>query len=405
MSKMVKKTSMFLPIILLFQFLVVMEVSAYPGRMEYILNYLSQFEIQKYRVKDGDTLWTILKKLNLLKNNASLLQQKKYLSNLKPGELLSLYVTTADRRIEKIVRNVDGDTYVLCKIGPSWNYHKLQQPILPIKELVYGVIEDNLYNSSLRLGINPSVVLDLSDIFSSDVDFNTDLRRGDKFIVYLEKYAKNGKFCKTPHILAARMIVQGNVYDAYYFEIKKGAGSYYDKDGQSKERMFLKAPLHYRRISSYFTNRRFHPILKIYRPHYGIDYAAPRGTPVSALGDGIVKFVGWKRGFGKFIVIKHNSIYKTTYGHLCRFAKGIRAGVRVTKGQVIGYVGATGLATGPHLDFRFYKNGKPINFLKTKWPHSHSIPGRLLARFRKVQQKYYAMLEKGQKSLLAHLEK
>ncbi len=381
------------------------EASGYPGRLEYIQNYLSQFDIVEYRVKPGDTLWKIFKKLNLLEDNIELVQNNKHLKRLRPGELLELYITVADRHVEKIRRSVNGETYVLRKYGTEWDYYRLEWPVVVLKEVVSGRIEDNLYNSILQLGLSPSVVFDLSDIFSSDIDFNTDFRRGDTFILYIERFARNGKVCKPPHILAARMIVQGKNYEAYYFETKKGYGSYYDKYGRSKERMFLKAPLHYRRISSFFSPRRLHPILKIYRPHYGIDYAAPTGTPVSALGDGVVKFVGWRGGFGKFIVIKHNRTYKTTYGHLSRFARGIRVGSKVKKGQVIGYVGATGLATGPHLDFRFYKNGRPINFLKTKWPHSHSIPKKLLAKYKKLQLQYASILDSEQKKLLARLEK
>ncbi len=379
------------------------EASGYPSRLEYIQNYLSQFNIVEYRVKPGDTLWKIFKKLNLLEDNIELVQNNKHLRHLKPGELLELYVAVDDGHIDKIRRNINGETYVLRRYGSEWDYYKLEWPVVVLKEVVSGRIEDNLYNSILRLGLSPSVVFDLSDIFSSDIDFNTDFRQGDTFILYIEKFARNGKICKPPHILAARLIVQGKTYEAYYFETKKEHGSYYDRYGHSKEKMFLKAPLHYRRISSFFSPRRLHPILKIYRPHYGIDYAAPVGTPVSALGDGVVKFVGWKGGFGKFIAIKHNRIYKTTYGHLSRFARGIRVGVRVKKGQVIGYVGATGLATGPHLDFRFYKNGKPINFLKTRWPHAHSIPKRLMGKYRKLQLQYASILDSEQEKLLARL--
>ena len=143
--------------------------------------------------------------------------------------------------------------------------------------------------------------------------------------------------------------------------------------------MFLRAPLHYRRISSYFTNRRFHPVLKYYRPHHGIDYAAPRGTPVSAVADGTVTFAGWKGGNGKLVMLKHGGGYSTTYGHLSGFARGVRSGRRVAQGDVVGYVGSTGLSSGPHLDFRIKQNGKPLNFLKIKYRSSGGVSGKAKA--------------------------
>jgi len=149
---------------------------------------------------------------------------------------------------------------------------------------------------------------------------------------------------------------------------------YYDAEGNSLQRVFLKSPLNYRRISSYFSRRRFHPILKIYRPHYGVDYAAPTGTPVVTIGDGRVVYAGWKGGLGRYVEIRHNNVYTSCYGHLSRFAKGIRRGARVRQGQVIGYVGATGLATGPHLDFRVKRFGSYVNPLTVDYPRAEPLP-------------------------------
>ena len=162
--------------------------------------------------------------------------------------------------------------------------------------------------------------------------------------------------------------------------------------GESIQKQLLKAPLHYRRISSYFSNRRFHPILKFYRPHHGIDYAAPRGTPVSTIGDGKVIFVGRKKSYGKTIKIKHNSVYESWYGHLSGYHKRIKKGVYVKKGQVIGYVGSTGLSTGPHLDFRIKKNGRLVNFLKLKFPPLRRLTKGHMEKFAKLRKRYYRYL-------------
>lgn len=373
----------------------------YPDRFEYLHDYRQKYETLNYRVKRGDTIWDILKALGLMETDREFLNFCKRLSGIRPGDNLIFYVRKSTGELEKIERLNHSSDSILKRVGERLVFYEVEKPVVVVREVIAGEIEDNLYNSSIRQGISPSVVLDLSDIFASDIDFNTDLRRGDRFVVYLERYARSGKYLGKPKVLAARMVVRGKKYEAFYFESKKGHGSYYDTDGNSMERLFLKAPLQYRRISSYFTERRFHPILKIYRPHHGIDYAAPTGTPISALGDGVVEFVGWRGGFGRFIVIRHNKIYKTSYGHLSRFARGLRVGKRVKKGQVIGYVGASGLATGPHLDFRFYKNGKPINYLKTRWPHAHSIPKSMLAVYREICQRYVSMLDNGEKRFFA----
>ncbi|HIC90700.1 MAG TPA: M23 family metallopeptidase, partial [Syntrophaceae bacterium] len=182
------------------------------------------------------------------------------------------------------------------------------------------------------------------------------------------EYYRDGRWIKNGRILAAEFVNVGSKYQAFYFEDGKGHGDYYDSEGRCLRKQFLKSPLRYKRISSYFSRRRFHPILKIYRPHLGIDYAAPVGTPVESIGDGKIEFIGWKGDYGRFIRVKHNRNYITTYGHLSRFAKGLKKGSRIKQGQVIGYVGSTGLATGPHLDFRMIRNGRFVNPLKIQPP-------------------------------------
>lgn len=278
---------------------------------------------------------------------------------------------------------------------PNSSYNHLVKASLPSKEaqprspqikVIASSIEDNLYNSGIRAGLPPNIILDLTDIFSSYVDFTTDLRNGDTFSVVLGKVEQNSKLPKWK-ILAAKITVQGETFEAFFFQPPGQKGAYYDAKGRSTSRAFLKAPLQYRRISSVFTKKRFHPILRIYRPHFGIDYAAPVGTPVSAIGAGKVVFVGRKGGFGNYVEIKHNGIYSSSYGHLSRFARGIRVGKYVEQGEIIGYVGKTGLATGPHLDFRFYANGRPVNFMAV----ANSIAAEPMAK--SLDKKFQTMVE------------
>lgn len=230
-----------------------------------------------------------------------------------------------------------------------------------------GAIKNSLWGSAVQLyNLDPELVMKFADVFAYDVDFFTDIQKGDVFrLLYEDSYSQGNKL-GSGKILAAEFINNGRKLEAYYYEDDQGVGAYYDSKGGSLKKMFLKSPLAYRRISSHFSRSRLHPILKIRRPHLGVDYSAPTGTPVEALGDGVVTFAGWKGGYGNFIVIKHNKSYITQYGHLHGFAKGIKKGVRVKQGQLIGYVGSTGLSTGPHLDFRVKENGKFIDPLSVK---------------------------------------
>lgn len=235
-----------------------------------------------------------------------------------------------------------------------------------------GTIKTSLWESMTAAGVPPAAILDYADIFSWSVDFLTEVRGGDRWALAWNYRTDPAGRVISQHITAAS-------YDGAETGRKAAAawqGGYYDETGGSLRSMFLRAPLHYRRISSYFTNRRFHPVLKIFRPHQGIDYAAAAGTPVSAVADGTVTFAGWKGANGRLVVLRHGAGYETTYGHLSRFARGVRAGRRVGQGDVIAYVGSTGLSSGPHLDFRVKQGGKPLNFLKIKYRSSGSLSGK-----------------------------
>ncbi len=258
---------------------------------------------------------------------------------------------------------------------------------------VEGRIETSLYEAMTKAGQKPSLTMDFADIFDWEIDFLTEPRPGDRFLLAWEKYVDDGKTVLDGRILTAQYINRHRTHTAIYFEDPEGNRGYFTEEAKSLRKQFLRSPLSYRRISSYFSYRRFHPILKVYRPHPGIDYAAPIGTPVRSIGDGRVVYCGWKRGFGRFIKIKHPRGYYTTYGHLRRYAKGIRTGIRVKQGQIIGYVGSSGLSTGPHLDFRMIKNGKYVNFLKLKLPAVKSVKKKYLEEFNRIKKERLTQLE------------
>lgn len=260
-----------------------------------------------------------------------------------------------------------------------------------------GTIKTSLYEAMIQSGESPDVVMDFADIFSYEIDFLTDPRLGDTFTVIYEKYFSNGKFIKNGRILVAQYTMSQKTHEAFYYESPDGHKDYYTVEGKSLRRAFLRSPLNYRRISSYFTHKRWHPILKIFRPHLGIDYAAPTGTPIVSIGEGVVEFCGWNGGFGRLIKIRHPNGYTTMYGHLHRYATKIRKGLRVSGGQVIAYVGSSGLSTGPHLDFRITRNGQFINFLALRLPEASSISARYLPDFERTKRERLSQIVAAQK--------
>ncbi len=242
---------------------------------------------------------------------------------------------------------------------------------------VSGFIENSLWESLALQNVKPAVIMAYADVFAWQIDFVTGCRQGDKFkLVYEIKTLEKKGTVLSSVILAAQYFTDTNSYTAVRFEDAKGYIGYYDPDGKSVQSAFLKAPLQFKRISSYFTKKRFHPILKRYRAHEGIDYAAPIGTPVSAIGDGIVKKSQYSGGYGNLVIIKHPNGYETYYGHLSKYGKGVKKGARIRQGQIVGYVGSTGLSTGPHLDFRINKNGVFFDYLKMKMPSARVLKGK-----------------------------
>jgi len=256
-----------------------------------------------------------------------------------------------------------------------------------------GIIQSSLWNAMVDNNTDPNLANALSEIYAWAIDF-FGIQKDDNYKIIYEKQFVDGEPIGIGKVLAATFNHYAKDYHAIYFE-QDSVGDYFDEDANSLRRTFLKAPLRYKRISSGFSYSRMHPILKYRRPHLGVDYAADRGTPVVAIGDGVVEFAKWDNGGGgRAVKIKHNGTYTTLYMHLSKYGQGIKAGVKVKQGQVIGYVGASGLATGPHLDFRFYRNGKPVDPTKVESPTADPVDSTHLKKFTVEKQKWLNVLQK-----------
>jgi murein DD-endopeptidase MepM/ murein hydrolase activator NlpD len=278
---------------------------------------------------------------------------------------------------------MQGQVLATTRTEQGWTTSRYAKPVVVTSALARGAIKDSLYQSAVDENIDFELALALADIFAWDIDFFVDLRAGDHYSFLYGQRFREGKLVGNGRIVAAHFQNGSTRHRAYYYQAPGKRADYYDGQGNSLRKVFLKSPLRYSRISSGFSKRRLHPILKIYRSHPGVDYAAPTGTPVAAVGDGRVISRGWKNGYGRFIAIRHNSRYVTSYGHLYRYASEIKVGSNVKQGQVIGYVGASGLASGPHLDFRMKKDGRFVNPLKNRLPAARPVPPNYLSDFKK----------------------
>jgi len=280
------------------------------------------------------------------------------------------------------------------KRSPSGELIAFHQKI-PLEKRIIGLvgrIETSLYDSMVQLGQSPELTLRFADIFAWQIDFLTEPRSDDTFKLVWEKFYKEGKEFSDGAILAAQYLGKEVSHTAILFEDPEGLRDYYTIKGESLRKEFLRSPLNYRRISSYFSYRRLHPILKYYRPHLGIDYVAPLGTPVGSIGDGVVTHVGRQDEYGRFVKIRHKNGYYSAYGHLSRYGRGIRTGAKVGQGQVVGYVGVSGLATGPHLDFRLIRNGRFVNFLKIQIPAADCVKDRYRKEFEIRKREHLSQL-------------
>jgi len=259
----------------------------------------------------------------------------------------------------------------------------IQKRDMDVREQVaHGVISSSLYASAGQAGMDAAMVGKLADLFKYDIDFVQDLRAGDRFTVIYDDVYRDGQRYGHGDIIAAEFVNQGKRYTAYRFKKANGEFGWFSEDGRPIEKSFLRIPVDFTRISSKFTTARMHPILGRMRAHKGVDYAAPSGTPIHAAGDGVIKYHGWERGYGNFVVVQHSKTISTAYGHMSRFVKGQHVGEHVRQGEVIGYVGMTGLATGPHLHYEFRVNGVQRNPQTVTLPQPQPLPAAQLAKFK-----------------------
>ena len=322
--------------------------------------------------------------------NDSIFNPRKVVS----GKYFTVYSSETDssKNICCIVYEKNPLDYVIFDFGDSLKVIEGRKEIRRIERTFSGVINNSLFQTIAEGKSSPVLALKLSDVFAWQIDFYR-IQKGDSFKVIYEEVWVDDKLIDIGRITAAVFNYHGKDFYAFYFKQDNDL-DYFDENGNSLRKAFLRAPLKFSRISSRFSNRRYHPVLHKYRSHHGIDFAAPTGTPVHAIGDGIVTLAQYSGGAGNYIKIRHNSTYQSGYMHLSKYAKGIRAGVSVKQGQTIGYVGSTGLATGPHLDLRFWKNGQLVDYLKIEFPPSKPID-------EKYREEYTALKD----SLMERLKK
>ena len=311
-------------------------------------------------VSRNDTLDRIFRRLKLnvadLASLRALPGLRTHLDSLRPGE--SLHLTHKDGELFGLQRRLnDAETLEVTRAGDALKANVVANPLETRTRTVGGRIYTSLFEAVEAAGAHDQTAVALADIFGWDIDFVLDVRPGDSFVVNYQEIWRDGHYLKDGPVLAASFVNQGHEYRAVRYSDPSGVTSYYAPDGRSMRKAFLRAPLEFSRVSSGFNTARMHPILNRIRAHKGVDYAAPIGTPVRAAGDGVVRFASVMGGYGNLVEIEHTHSITTVYGHLARFARGIRPGTRVTQGTVIAYVGMTGLATGPHLHYEYRVNG------------------------------------------------
>jgi murein DD-endopeptidase MepM/ murein hydrolase activator NlpD len=360
------------------------------------------------RIGRGDTLQSLLTRLGA---DSDEIQQflhaahgSKSLGRLIPGRSVLARVTSSGQIL--LLRYLVSDQALVSVTRDHGEFRVQEQAVaLEARQIMRSAeIEGSLFGATDAADVPDRIASELADAFSGDIDFHKDLRRGDHFSVVYEAFYLDGQLVKTGRLLAAEFVNQDKPYQAYYFKDAQGHEGYFSADGHSLKRAFLKSPMPFSRISSGFSGSRFHPILQMWRAHKGVDYAAPQGAPIRAVADAKVEFVGKQGGYGNLLVLKHQGVYSTAYGHLSRFGKGIRRGAHVNQGQIVAYVGATGLATGPHLHFEFRVHNVQVDPQKLKLPTSYPLDIHAKAQFASKAQPLVADLRLLRDTNLAALD-
>lgn len=336
---------------------------------------IDPFVVAQETVQRGDTAGDILQPFLSqaeIQAFADACEKVFSLRRLRQGRPYTL--VSKEDALVSFTYEIDADQKLIVERQEGRFIARLETIHYDVQEVqVQGSITSHLFQAVGAAGETPALAIAMADIFAWEINFIRDLRPGDTFRLLVEKRYRDGEFKGYGRVLAAEFVNQGKTYEAFCYRDAEGFPHYYTSRGESVKRAFLKAPLSFTRISSTFSPKRLHPVLNVWRAHPGIDYAAPKGTPIKAVGSGTVTFKGWGKGAGNYIAIRHNNNFETMYLHLSAFARGLAAGKKVQQGEVIGFVGSTGYSTGPHLDFRMKKDGQYINPLKMVSPRTEPV--------------------------------
>ncbi|MBO5635291.1 MAG: peptidoglycan DD-metalloendopeptidase family protein [Bacteroidales bacterium] len=362
------------------------------------------YDMMEDKVRPGEAFTSLMVRLGMSSEDAlSLAEACDTLFDvrkMRAGNTVSAYYSvdtaamdsTAEVALKYVVYKRDKMRGTVFRTSDSLAVWNFSRPVETSREYADVTISSSLWNDMTAAGAPASLIVSLSEIYAWSVDFFS-LQQGDRFKILYDKSVCDGEVVSVDPIYYAEFERDGKVVPAIMFDQGDGGGIYWKEDGSSLKKAFLKAPLKFTRISSGFSYHRKHPVSGKVRAHTAVDYAAPTGTPVMSIGDGTVLSAGWTNGGGNTVKIRHNSTYTTSYMHLSRYAKGIKAGVHVSQGDVIGYVGATGVATGPHLDFRVWKDGTPVNPLTLDSPSGEPIKPENLAALDSVHVVYKSIID------------
>ena len=355
---------------------------------------LASLDCREGKVRNGQFFSTLLTSLGLSASEAYNLAQACSdgvdVRTLRVGN--SYKACYSAETLQYLIYDRDRSSQIIFRCQPPYEASVYEKPVTVEQRYADVTISNSLWVDMTDAGVSPNLILSLSDIYAWTVDF-FGLQKGDRFKVLYEEKICDGEVIAVDTVRYAVFTHNGSDYPAVMYNQKDGGNIYWNDKGESMRKAFLKAPLKYSRISSGFSHARRHPVTRKVQPHYGVDYAAPTGTPVMTIGDGVVTSVKYEGAGGNTVRIKHNSVYSTAYLHLSKYAKGLKVGQRVRQGDVIGYVGSTGRSTGPHLDFRVWKNGSPINPLKMDSPPAEPLKGEHKSAFEKTSEKYKAQID------------
>jgi len=363
-----------------------------------------EFRTIIYEVKKGDSLSHIFTKLELdradLNGIINTNKLGKQFAAISVGKKIIVNLDF-DGKLQQLLYKKDlVDTLKATRTGETFSIETISKPVEKRVASIQTTINSSFYLDGKKAGFSDSLIIQLAEIFAWDIDFALNLRKNDRVIIVYEKLFVDGKEFGTGNILSAEFVNQGHSYTAVMFKDDNNNVSYYTPEGKSLRKAFLRTPVDFTRISSHFNLKRKHPVLNKFRAHKGVDYAAKTGTPIKTTGHGKIVFRGRKGGYGRVLVVQHGKKYSTLYAHLSRFKKGQKVGSRIKQGAVIGYVGQSGLASGPHLHYEFRVNGAHRNPLTVKLPLSRPIKRSLFVKFKEQTQHFLAHLDKAKANTL-----